>query len=351
MEARTNYSSERVPREREFEQPQQQQQQQYDGSSRKRKLDERNDDDDTKGEFEREGSVAKRSKDCFRCGGTGHVKMECVSSLDAIKDSAFICFKCSGRGHYARDCPNIRGDICYCCGMMGHHGLDCPSNLKRKGPPARMRFGRGNGGMFDFAASMYGSFGYPYGPYSEMANMYAPMMAGANSPGAAGVNGTGVPNPLLQQQVAPPMMDPFVGGRAAAGSGCFRCGSTAHLARDCTAPKQPFFPSPPSMQMQGMQSLMPGMQMQMQGIQGMQSMPMGGVIKPDFCWRCGDSGHFFRDCKLAEGEHLSRDSCFKCGRPGHFSKDCVGPDKRVCFVCHKLGHVAKQCPQQVASQC
>lgn len=34
------------------------------------------------------------------------------------------------------------------------------------------------------------------------------------------------------------------------------------------------------------------------------------------CFRCGEEGHFARDCTKS-GATPSRDSCFRCGKPGH----------------------------------
>lgn len=76
------------------------------------------------------------------------------------------------------------------------------------------------------------------------------------------------------------------------------------------------------------------------------------------CFKCGESGHFSRECPSAgsgNNKGGSGDkSCFKCGESGHFSRECPsagsgigrsgGGDKN-CFKCGEAGHFSRECPK------
>lgn len=49
------------------------------------------------------------------------------------------------------------------------------------------------------------------------------------------------------------------------------------------------------------------------------------------CFKCGNAGHWAKDCPQSSSQHSAADggvkysnssTCFKCGKPGHWSKDC-----------------------------
>jgi len=62
------------------------------------------------------------------------------------------------------------------------------------------------------------------------------------------------------------------------------------------------------------------------------------------CFKCGESGHFSRECPKAGGGG-GGDGCFKCGQSGHFSRECPkGGGARGCFKCNDTRHMSRDCP-------
>ncbi|KAK9113257.1 hypothetical protein Scep_020776 [Stephania cephalantha] len=104
------------------------------------------------------------------------------------------------------------------------------------------------------------------------------------------------------------------------GGGCFNCGGSGHLARDC--------------------------------------MSVSGGGGGGSCYKCGEQGHFARDCYKGEsgGGGGGGGGCYTCGEQGHLARDCAkggggGNGGRFgrsgggsCYNCGAQGHFARECP-------
>eukprot|EP00485_Elphidium_margaritaceum_P019449 CAMPEP_0202725900 /NCGR_PEP_ID=MMETSP1385-20130828/184336_1 /ASSEMBLY_ACC=CAM_ASM_000861 /TAXON_ID=933848 /ORGANISM="Elphidium margaritaceum" /LENGTH=662 /DNA_ID=CAMNT_0049392105 /DNA_START=268 /DNA_END=2256 /DNA_ORIENTATION=+ len=103
------------------------------------------------------------------------------------------------------------------------------------------------------------------------------------------------------------------GGGSSRGSGCFKCGEDGHFSREC--PKSG-----------------------------------GGGGGGRSCYKCGEEGHISRDCPKGGGG--GDRSCYKCGEEGHISRDCPkgggggGGGNDECFNCGKPGHFSRECPSK-----
>ncbi|XP_076934439.1 uncharacterized protein LOC143600709 [Bidens hawaiensis] len=64
-------------------------------------------------------------RECYNCGGVGHISRDCSSSAGAGGGG---CYNCGGFGHLARDCNQGRGGGgggCFNCREVGHLAREC----------------------------------------------------------------------------------------------------------------------------------------------------------------------------------------------------------------------------------
>lgn len=88
------------------------------------------------------GGYRSGGRECYNCGGVGHLARDCSS---AVITSGGGCYNCGGFGHLARECNRTRGGGgggCFNCGEVGHLARACTVGYSRSG-------GGGGGNCFN----------------------------------------------------------------------------------------------------------------------------------------------------------------------------------------------------------
>ena len=121
----------------------------------------------------------------------------------------------------------------------------------------------------------------------------------------------------------------FRGGERRNGGGCYTCGDTGHIARDCDRSDR-----------------------------NDRNDRSGGGDRDRACYTCGSFEHFARDCMRGGNNNNGGGgyggggtSCYRCGGVGHIARDCATPSSGgggggACYKCGEVGHIARDCSNE-----
>eukprot|EP01060_Flectonema_neradi_P017121 TRINITY_DN2388_c0_g4_i1.p1 TRINITY_DN2388_c0_g4~~TRINITY_DN2388_c0_g4_i1.p1 ORF type:complete len:271 (+),score=49.20 TRINITY_DN2388_c0_g4_i1:49-813(+) len=122
-------------------------------------------------------------------------------------------------------------------------------------------------------------------------------------------------------------------------NGCFVCGQTGHMAKNCTEKGRCH-----NCQEEGHKAVeCPHPQRCRRcGKEGHKEFECTIMVGAGPCHNCGKTGHYVRDCPI---ESL----CHNCQKPGHKVSECT--EESACRRCKKVGHKAFECDQKRDAIC
>eukprot|EP00794_Sanderia_malayensis_P008071 gene8071-8935_t len=197
------------------------------------------------------------------------------------------CRKCGEEGHFARECPNSQPDTCRKCGETGHYARDCPSGGSGGGGSGCRKCGEEGHFARDCTSSTnggsrggFGGGGGGFGGGSGGGGFGGGSSGGGFGGGSGGGGfGGGSGGGGFGGGSGGGGFGGGSGGDGGSSSGCRKCGEEGHFARDC---------------------------------------PKKG---DETCRKCGEAGHFARDCTSEGGEERPAPVTYVPPEPSEEEKD------------------------------
>eukprot|EP01111_Echinosteliopsis_oligospora_P015056 TRINITY_DN5828_c0_g1_i2.p1 TRINITY_DN5828_c0_g1~~TRINITY_DN5828_c0_g1_i2.p1 ORF type:complete len:435 (+),score=122.08 TRINITY_DN5828_c0_g1_i2:73-1377(+) len=332
----------------------------------------------------------RRTGVCFRCGGEGHIAVQCPNK--APRDAKDSCYGCGGRGHIKARCPSASAPassanlICHRCGGKGHIASFCDDRARddryRDRDHDRYRSGSSYGHDRPYSPTpSYGSGGSSYGgtssssfippnlndPNAALAMMKLvsmlmpqglnlppnPANVTSTSPSPSSTSTTAAVGGATPNTIIPPAnmstLQPILNMLGATGS------SVGSAWDPRLSGSSNSYGNYPSYGRDGYSGSSSGGRTSYQsrdddrydrGGRGYSSSSSSSRY-PDYRSSSSSSSSYDRDRRGGPRYHSRDDSrsdkCFTCGQEGHRARDCH--QKSECFRCGGFGHFARECTQ------